>query len=210
MQGNPCPVSVTGELLWFLCLGHSLMPLSRKPFTEICLFTRSTFILECKYFKTKQGLLIGCSIFKNMIQWKMFLKDVGLPLLLFRMCEFMHNSSFTFPGGFPSIYGISKIIRLQRNTEQNLIKWQWGLHIFNTILLPSVNSQYLVDIWRQCCPFYRFACPAFSANLCKRSIHDPEDVRLSYWQNHSQSAEWDSKKDDQKMMFSISPVHYLS
>lgn len=52
----------------------------------------------------------------------MFLKDVGLPLLLFRMCEFMHNSSFTFPGRFPNIYRINKIIRLQRTTEQNLIK----------------------------------------------------------------------------------------
>lgn len=52
----------------------------------------------------------------------MFLKDVGLSLLLFRMCEFMHNSSFTFPGGFPSTYRISKIIRLQRTTEQKLIK----------------------------------------------------------------------------------------
>lgn len=142
MQGNPCPVSVTGELVWFLCLGHSLMPLSRKPFTEICLFTTSTFILECKYFKTKQGLLIGCSIFKNMIQWKMFLKDVGLPLLLFRMCEFMHNSSFTFPGGFPSIYGISKIIRLQRTTEQNLIKWQW----FYAFLILSCFLLLIVDI----------------------------------------------------------------
>lgn len=42
----------------------------------------------------------------------------------------MHNSSFTFPGGLPSICGISKIIRLQRSTEQKLIKWDtlsWGV-----------------------------------------------------------------------------------
>lgn len=108
----------------------------------MCLFTRSTFTLECKYFRTKQGLLVECSILKNTTQWKMFLKDVGLPLLLFRMCEFMHTSSFTFPGGFPSIYRISKIIRLQRTTGQKLIKWQ----CFELFLIPFCFLLFLLNM----------------------------------------------------------------
>lgn len=99
------------------------------------------------YFKTKQELILGCSIFENTIQSKVSLKDFALPLLLFRICEFIHNSSFTFPEGFFSNLEIRKHYQIVKNCRANV-----SSTIFHTVSFHSVNTSYLMDIWRQCCP----------------------------------------------------------
>lgn len=158
------------------------------------------------YFKTKWGLVIGCSIFENTVQWKMFLKDLGLSLLLFRMCEFIHNSSFTFPEGPFIIQGIGKVTRLRKLQSKN----STNVSVFNyfsywvaSVCQYSVSHGHLETVLS----LQRFTCPAFSTNLCKLSTHSPKEQRLSfYWQIQNQSAEWDNKN----MTFRISHVNCFS
>lgn len=108
-QGNLCSLRFTGELVWLLCLRHSLMSLSRNH-SQKCVYSLGQHLFGM-YFETKQGLILGCSVFGNTIQWKVSLESLGLPLLLFRIREFIHNSSSTFPEGFFNISEISKIVR---------------------------------------------------------------------------------------------------
>lgn len=121
------------------------MSLSRNH-SQKCVYSLGQHLFKM-YFKTKLGLILGCRIFENTIQWKVSLKGLGLPLLLFRIHEFIKNSSFTFPQGFFNILKISKITRLWKTAEQMSV-----FSIFHTVLFHSVNTQYLMDIWRQCCP----------------------------------------------------------
>lgn len=115
------------------------------------------------YFKTKQELILGCSIFENTIQWKVSLKDFALPLLLFRICEFIHNSSFTFPEGFFSNLEIRKLPDCEK--LQGKCQFNYLSYCVISFCKYFVSHGHLETVLS----LQRFPCPAFPINLSNLS-----------------------------------------